>query len=80
MSTFEEYFRYGKVKQQVDEHERRLNGINGSIEGVREDVNERMNVFEERLTSVFVWMKVAFILGQVLTPVIVGVLVYMLFK
>lgn len=80
VSAYEDYFKLGQVTKQVAEHERRLEGINGSIDGLRDDVNERMGVWDEKLTSVFVWMKVAFILGQVLTPVIVGVVVYMIFR
>lgn len=80
MSTFEDYFKLGQVKKQVDEHERRLEGINGSIDGLRDDVNERMGLFDEKLTNFLVWAKVAFILGQILTPVIVGVIVYMVLR
>lgn len=80
VSTYDHLFQYGKVKQQVDEHERRLNSINGSVDGLRDDVDARMDSFDKKLTDVFIWMKVAFILGQILTPVIVGVVMYLILR
>lgn len=73
-------YELGRFHRQVTEHERRLNSINGSIEGLREDVDTKLDEFDEKLTSVFVWMKVAFILGQILTPVIVGTVIYLVVR
>jgi hypothetical protein len=68
----------GNIQRQVDEHERRLNAINGSIDGLRKDINERLEEYEERQTRLLVKLGIACgVCGFFAAPAIGG-LVYVL--
>lgn len=69
MSTFEEFFRqareYGEVKNQVEEHQRRLEAINGQLDEI-----------QDKLNNILVKVGIAAGLGGAIAAPVIGAVIW----